>query len=195
MHAPPLRKGPGAVPAPPVRGARRGPGRCCHRAVTDLHRTIDAVWKLESGKIIAGLTRLVRDVGLAEELAQDALVAALEQWPVQGMPDNPGAWLMTTARRRAVDHIRRAQRQERTAEHLAHELRRSPEEADDAPDHERDHERDDTLRLMLLACHPVLPAPARVALTLKLLGGLSAAEIARAFLVPEQAIVRSAVPG
>lgn len=153
--------------------------------MTDPHRAIDAVWKLESAKIIAGLTRLVRDVGLAEELAQDALVAAMEQWPAQGVPDNPGAWLMTIAKRRAVDHIRRAQRQERANEHLAHELRRLPEDAD-----EQQTERDDTLRLMFLSCHPVLPAPARAALTLKLLGGLSAAEIARAYLVAEPAIVR-----
>jgi len=182
------------------------PHRAIDRTIDQMiDRTIDAAWKLESAKIIAGLTRLVRDVGLAEELAQEALVAALEQWPHQGIPDNPGAWLMTIARRRAVDHIRRARRQERTAEHLAHELRRLPEEAgdgdhggdhDDGDDGERDrdhdgaHERDDTLRLMFLTCHPVLPPPARVALTLKLLGGLSAAEIARAFLVPEPAIVR-----
>ncbi|RVX40919.1 RNA polymerase sigma factor (sigma-70 family) [Nonomuraea polychroma] len=153
--------------------------------MTDPYRTIDAVWKLESAKIIAGLTRLVRDVGLAEELAQDALVAAMERWPAQGVPANPGAWLMTIAKRRAVDHIRRAQRQERANEHLAHELRRLPEDAD-----EQQTERDDTLRLMFLSCHPVLPAPARAALTLKLLGGLSAAEIARAYLVAEPAIVR-----
>ncbi|GAA5039039.1 RNA polymerase sigma factor (sigma-70 family) [Thermocatellispora tengchongensis] len=166
--------------------------------MTDLHGAIDAVWKLESAKIIAGLTRLVRDVGLAEELAQDALVAAMEQWPASGVPDNPGAWLMTIARRRAVDHIRRAQRQERAHEQIAHDLRRDGhagpqdehgeyEEQDEQDEHD---EQDDTLRLMFLSCHPVLPAQARVALTLKLLGGLSAAEIARAFLVTEQTIAR-----
>jgi RNA polymerase sigma factor (sigma-70 family) len=147
--------------------------------VTDANRTIDAVWKLESAKIIAGLTRLVRDVGLAEQLAQDALVAALEQWPASGVPDNPGAWLMTIAKRRAVDHIRRAQRLERKHEQLAHEL-----------DQQQEPERDDVLRLMFITCHPVLPAPARVALTLRLLGGLTAEEIARAFLVTEQVIAQ-----
>ncbi|MFE0647107.1 sigma-70 family RNA polymerase sigma factor [Streptomyces sp. NPDC059534] len=138
----------------------------------NVHRTIDAVWKLESARIIAGLTRLVRDVGLAEELAQDALVAALEQWPVSGVPDNPGAWLTTTARRRAVDHIRRSQRLTRKQEELAHELDRQPEP-----------EQDDVLRLMLVSCHPVLSTDARAALTLRLLGGLTTEEIARAFLV------------
>jgi RNA polymerase sigma factor (sigma-70 family) len=147
--------------------------------VTDANRTIDAVWKLESAKIIAGLTRLVRDVGLAEQLAQDALVAALEQWPASGVPDNPGAWLMTIAKRRAVDHIRRAQRLERKHEQLAHEL-----------DQQQEPERDDVLRLMFITCHPVLPTPARVALTLRLLGGLTAEEIARAFLVTEQVIAQ-----
>ena len=145
--------------------------------MTEANRTIDAVWKLESAKIVAGLTRLVRDVGLAEELAQDALVTALEQWPTSGIPDNPGAWLMTIAKRRAVDHIRRAERLERKQEQLAHE-----------PD--QPHEGDDVLRLMFISCHPVLPTPARVALTLRLLGGLTAAEIARAFLVTEQVIAQ-----
>ncbi|CRK55525.1 RNA polymerase sigma-70 factor, ECF subfamily [Alloactinosynnema sp. L-07] len=141
--------------------------------------TIDAVWKLESAKIIAGLTRIVRDVGLAEELAQDALVAALEQWPTSGVPDNPGAWLMAIAKRRAVDHIRRAQRLERRQEQLAHEA-----------DQPREPERDDVLRLMFITCHPVLPTSARVALTLRLVGGLTAAEIARAFLVSDQVIAQ-----
>ncbi len=145
--------------------------------MTGTERTIDAVWKLESAKIIAGLTRLVRDVGLAEELAQDALVAALEQWPSAGVPDNPGAWLMTVAKRRAVDHIRRAERLERKQEELAA-----------AP--EPEHGRDDVLRLMFISCHPMLPTPARVALTLRLLGGLTSAEIARAFLVTEPVIAQ-----
>ncbi|MCX4805272.1 sigma-70 family RNA polymerase sigma factor [Streptomyces sp. NBC_01214] len=145
----------------------------------DTHRTIDAVWKLESAKIIAGLTRMVHDVGLAEELAQDALVAALEQWPVAGIPDNPGAWLTTTAKRRAVDHIRRDRRLTHKQEQLAHELER-----------QREPEQDDVLRLMLISCHPVLPTGARAALTLRLLGGLTTAEIARAFLVTGAAIDR-----
>ncbi|WP_062433189.1 DUF6596 domain-containing protein [Herbidospora daliensis] len=142
---------------------------------------IDAVWKLESAKIVAALTRLVGDVGLAEEFSQDALVAAMEQWPAGGMPANPGAWLMSVARRRAIDHIRAERRHDRTHGQLAHDLRH-----DDTPE----HDRDDTLRLMFLSCHPVLPPPARVALTLKLLGGLSTAEIARAFLTGEQVIAR-----
>lgn len=145
----------------------------------DAHRTIDAVWKLESARIIAGLTRIVHDVGLAEELAQDALVAALEQWPTTGVPDNPGAWLTAIAKRRGVDHIRRSQRRERKQEQLAREL-----------DHESDPEPDDVLRLMFLSCHPVLPVPARVALTLRLLGGLTAEEIARAFLDNEPRIAQ-----
>nr|WP_095877321.1 sigma-70 family RNA polymerase sigma factor [Streptomyces sp. TLI_235] len=149
----------------------------------DVHRTIDAVWKLESAKIIAALTRLVHDVGLAEELAQDALVAALEQWPAEGVPDNPGAWLTSVAKRRAVDRIRRSERLERRHEQLAHELRRSGET-------ERADEQDDLLRLMFVSCHPVLPTEARVVLTLRLLGGLTAAEIARAFLVPEPVVAQ-----
>jgi RNA polymerase sigma factor (sigma-70 family) len=146
--------------------------------VTDAHRTIDAVWKLESARIIAGLTRLMHDVGLAEEFAQDALVAALEQWPSSGVPDNPGAWLMTIAKRRAVDHIRRARLHERKTEQLARE-----------PD-QPEPERDDVLRLMFISCHPLLPTEARVALTLRVVGGLTAQEIARAFLVTEPAIAR-----
>ncbi|WP_328485039.1 sigma-70 family RNA polymerase sigma factor [Streptomyces zaomyceticus] len=138
----------------------------------DVHRTVDAVWKLESARIVAGLTRMVRDVGIAEELAQDALVAALEQWPGSGVPDNPAAWLTTTARRRAVDHIRRSERLTRKQEQIARRL-----------EQEQDREQDDVLRLMLLSCHPVLPTEARAALTLRLLGGLTAEEIARAFLV------------
>lgn len=147
--------------------------------MTDAHRAIDAVWKLESARIIAGLTRMVHDVGLAEELAQDALVAALEQWPDSGIPDNPGAWLMAIAKRRAIDHLRRSQRLERRHEQLAHEL-----------DQAQDPERDDVLRLMFISCHPVLPTEARAALTLRLLGGLTAAEIARAFLVNEPKIAQ-----
>ncbi|MCG5216121.1 sigma-70 family RNA polymerase sigma factor [Streptosporangium sp. KLBMP 9127] len=155
--------------------------------VTDAHRTIDAVWKLESAKIIAGLTRLVHDVGLAEELAQDALVAALEQWPESGVPDNPGAWLMAIAKRRAIDHIRRSQRLERKHEELAHELEHPPDSAQGSA---QDSAQDDVLRLMFISCHPVLPTEERVALTLRLLGGLTAKEIARAFLVSEQRIAQ-----
>ncbi len=137
--------------------------------MADVHRTVDAVWKLESARIVAGLTRLVHDVGLAEELAQDALVAALEQWPESGVPANPGAWLMTTAKRRAIDHIRRAQRLDRKHEQLARELDTRQQ---DAPDQsaEPDAEQNDVLRLMFISCHPVLPTEARVALTLRLLG-------------------------
>jgi RNA polymerase sigma factor (sigma-70 family) len=145
--------------------------------VTAASRTVDAVWRLESARIIAGLTRLVHDVGLAEELAQDALVAALEQWPETGVPDNPGAWLMAVAKRRAVDQIRRSQLLERKQEQLARDLEQQP-----------DREPDDVLRLMFISCHPVLPTPARVALTLRLIGGLTAAEIARAFLTAEPRI-------
>ncbi|WP_061296851.1 RNA polymerase sigma factor [Herbidospora cretacea] len=144
---------------------------------------IEAVWRLESAKIIAGLMRVVRDVGLAEEFAQDALVAAMEQWPGEGVPDNPGAWLMAVARRRAVDHVRRERRHDRTHEQMAHDLRDGEEPA-------QEDTQDDTLRLMFLSCHPVLPPPARVALTLKLVGGLSTAEIARAFLTGEQVVAR-----
>jgi RNA polymerase sigma factor (sigma-70 family) len=145
----------------------------------DVGRTVQAVWKLESARIIAGLTRMVHDVGRAEEFAQDALVAALEQWPDSGVPANPGAWLMTTAKRRAIDDIRRTERLGHKHEQLAHELGREPEP--DEPDRDGP-DRDDVLRLMFLSCHPVLPAPERVALTLRLVGGLSAEEIARAFL-------------
>ncbi|MET9541037.1 sigma-70 family RNA polymerase sigma factor [Streptomyces sp. NPDC006553] len=143
--------------------------------VLDTRRTVAAVWKLESAKIVAALTRMVYDLGLAEELAQDALVAALEQWPSTGVPDNPGAWLTTIAKRRAVDHIRRSQRLTRKREQLAHELEQQPGESEPG--------QDDVLRLMLISCHPVLATEARVALTLRLLGGLTAEEIARAFLV------------
>lgn len=154
----------------------------------DISRTIDAVWKLESAKIIATLTRLVHDVGLAEELAQDALVAALEQWPGAGVPDNPGAWLTTTAKRRAVDHIRRSRLLTDKQEQLAHEL----QERQGSQEHQghQEPEQDDVLRLMFLSCHPVLPTEARAALTLRLLGGLTAEEIARAFLVTATAVTR-----
>jgi RNA polymerase sigma factor (sigma-70 family) len=147
----------------------------------DAHRTVDGVWRLESAGIIATLTRMVRDVGLAEELAQEALVAALEQWPREGVPDNPGAWLTTIAKRRALDHLRRAERLARSEARLAREL---SQERVPAPD------QDDILRLMFLSCHPVLPTQARTALTLRLVAGLSTAEIARAFLVGEPVIAQ-----
>jgi len=161
---------------------------------TDIHRTIDAVWRIESARIIAGLARIVRDVGLAEELAQDALVAALEQWPDSGIPDNPGAWLMTAAKHRAIDHFRRNKLLERKHEELGHELKVQQEAAvaefDAAID---DDIGDDLLRLVFTACHPVLSSEARVALTLRLLGGLTTEEIARAFLVPEPTVAQRIV--
>jgi len=160
----------------------------------DTHRTIDAVWRIESAKLIAGLTRIVRDVGLAEDLAQDALLAALEQWPKSGVPDNPGAWLMAIAKRRGVDVLRRGPMMDRKHAEIGHELeskQESPEpELAEALD---DHVGDDLLRLVFIACHPVLSTEARVALTLRLLGGLTTDEIARAFLVPESTIAQRIV--
>ena len=162
------------------------------------HRVIDAVWRIESAKIIAGLTRIVRDVGLAEELAQDALVAALERWPRSGVPDNPGAWLMATAKHRAMDHFRRNKLLERKHEELGRELESQQESAvanfDAAFDTVNDADfGDDLLRLVFISCHPVLATEARVALTLRLLGGLTTQEIARAFLVPEPTIAQRIV--
>ena len=160
---------------------------------SDIHRVIDAVWRIESARLIAGLARIVRDVGVAEDLAQDALVAALKQWPGDGIPDNPGAWLMGAAKHRAIDHFRRARLVERKHGELAYEAPGHVEtDLDSALD---DDVGDDMLRLMFTACHPVLSAEARVALTLRLIGGLTTEEIARAFLVPEptmaQRIVRA----
>ena len=161
---------------------------------SDTHRAIDAVWRIESAKLIAGLTRMVRDVGLAEDLAQDALVAALERWPETGVPDNPGAWLMATAKHRAIDTFRRSERIERKHEELGHELESRREtmvgELDEAID---DDIGDDLLRLVFMSCHPVLSREARTALTLRLLGGLTTDEIARAFLVPEPTIAQRIV--
>src|SRR5579864_7459696 len=161
---------------------------------TPTHRAIDAVWRIESARIIAGLTRIVRDVGLAEELAQDALVAALKQWPESGIPDNPGAWLMAAAKHRAIDVFRRQKRLERKHEELGRELHAKQEMA--VPDFDAaidDEVGDDLLRLVFTACHPVLSTEARVALTLRLLGGLTTEEIARAFLVPETTIAQRIV--
>jgi RNA polymerase sigma factor (sigma-70 family) len=166
---------------------------------SQVHRTIDAVWRIESARLIAGLVRMVRDVGLAEDLAQDALVAALEQWPESGVPDNPGAWLMAIAKRRAIDAFRREKRLERKHEELARELETGQGEQE--PDLEAaidaavdgDDVGDDLLRLMFIACHPVLSTEARVALTLRLLGGLTTPEIARAFLIPEPTVAQRIV--
>ncbi len=161
---------------------------------TDTHCAIDAVWRIESARIIAGLACLVRDVGLAEELAQDALLAALETWPASGIPDNPGAWLMATAKNRALDHFRRDKMLARKHEQLGHEAELQQQMADSAPEAALDDDvGDDLLRLMFTACHPVLATEARVALTLRLLGGLTTAEIARAFLVPEPTIAQRIV--
>lgn len=161
---------------------------------SDTHRAIDAVWRIESAKLIAGLTRIVRDVGLAEDLAQDALVAALERWPESGVPDNPGAWLMATAKHRAIDMFRRSERIERKHEELVPELRERQETAVSELDAALDDDiGDDVLRLIFMSCHPILSREARTALTLRLLGGLTTDEIARAFLVPEPTIAQRIV--
>ncbi|MBC7955531.1 MAG: RNA polymerase sigma factor [Cytophagales bacterium] len=161
-------------------------------------QTIDAVWRIEAAKIIASVARMVRDVGLAEELAQDALVAALEHWPNDGVPNNPGAWLMTTAKHRALDHLRRDKLLAAKHEQIGHELEAQealivPDFVDALDAARADDIGDDLLRLIFTACHPVLSTEARTALTLKLLGGLSTAEIARAFLVPEPTIAQRIV--
>jgi RNA polymerase sigma factor (sigma-70 family) len=163
-------------------------------AGSEVHRTIDAIWRIESPRLIAGLVRMVRDVGLAEDLAHDALLAALERWPASGIPDNPGAWLMATAKNRAVDQLRRRalhQRKESAiSEDLEIQFERARPDLDAAID---DHVGDDLLRLIFITCHPVLSTEARVALTLRLLGGLTTGEIARAFLVPESTIAQRIV--
>ncbi len=160
----------------------------------DTHRAIDAVWRIESARLIAGLARIVGDVGQAEDLAQDALVAALEQWPESGVPNNPGAWLMAVGKRRAVDQLRRSTLLERKHEQLGHELEARQEVA--VPDLDAaldDAIGDDLLRLVFVSCHPILSREGRVALTLRLLGGLTTAEIARAFLVPEPTVAQRIV--
>jgi RNA polymerase sigma factor (sigma-70 family) len=163
-------------------------------ATSDAHRAIDAVWRIESARLIAGLTRIVRDVGLAEDLAQDALIIALEKWPETGVPDNPGAWLMAIAKRRAIDLLRRDKLLERKHSEIGYEadaLQSSAvDELDEALD---DNVGDDLLRLVFISCHPVLSTEAQVALTLRLLGGLTTDEIARAFLVPEPTIAQRIV--
>src|SRR5262245_59179097 len=160
-------------------------------SVSATHRTINAVWRIESAKIIAGIARIVRDVGLAEDLAQDALVAALEQWPQSGIPENPAAWLMAAAKHRAIDRLRHREMQTRKHEELARELEAQEElMATDFVAALDDCFGDDLLRLVFAACHPVLSTEARIALTLRLLGGLTTDEIARAFLVPEPTIAQ-----
>ncbi len=160
---------------------------------TDTHHAIDAVWRIESPRLIAGLTRIVRDVGVAEDLAQDALLAALEQWPESGVPDNPGAWLMATAKHRAIDHFRRNALLERKHEELGREIEKKETAVPDFEAALDDDLGDDLLRLVFVACHPVLSTEARVALTLRLIGGLTTGEIARAFLVPEATIAQRIV--
>jgi RNA polymerase sigma factor (sigma-70 family) len=163
-------------------------------SVVATHRAINAVWRIESAKIIAGLARIVRDVGLAEDLAQDALVAALEQWPEQGVPENPAAWLMAAAKHRAIDRLRRSKLQERKHEEIIRELNsRGDSTTPDLVAALDDDISDDLLRLIFTACHPALSAEARAALTLRLLGGLTTGEIARAFLVPESTIAQRIV--
>jgi RNA polymerase sigma factor (sigma-70 family) len=163
-------------------------------AATDVQRTVEAVWRIESAKLIASLARLTRDIGLAEELAQDALVTALEQWPRTGIPDNPGAWLMTAARNRGLDQLRRRRMMSAKHEALASELEMQEQLNGGKLEASADDEiGDDLLRLIFTACHPLLPTDARTALTLKLLAGLSTAEIARAFLVPEPTIAQRIV--
>jgi RNA polymerase sigma-70 factor (ECF subfamily) len=158
---------------------------------SDAHRAIEAVWRIESARLIAGLARIVRDVGLAEDLAQDALVAALERWPGSGIPERPGAWLMATAKHRAIDQFRRTALLAGKHEELGRELETAAEpDLDAALD---DEVGDDLLRLVFVACHPVLSREARIALTLRLLGGLTTAEIARAFLVPEATVAQRIV--
>jgi len=162
--------------------------------VTDTHRAIEVVWRIESAKLVAGLIRIVRDIGLAEELAQDALVAALEQWPESGVPDNPGAWLMATAKHRAIDHFRRNALLERKHPEIVRELESKQEMAvADLHTAIDDEVGDDLLRLIFISCHPVLSTEGRLALTLRLLGGLTTEEIARAFLAPEPTIAQRIV--
>jgi RNA polymerase sigma-70 factor (ECF subfamily) len=160
---------------------------------TDTHRAIDAVWRIESARLIAGLTRIVRDVGLAEELAQDALVIALERWPETGIPENPGAWLMATAKHRAIDHFRRRKRRDQKYQEIGQELEARQNVTPDLAAALDDDIGDDLLRLMFTACHPVLSTEARIALTLRLLGGLTTEEIARAFLVAEPTVAQRIV--
>src|SRR4030081_3110276 len=159
---------------------------------TDTHRAIEAVWRIESARVIGGLTVVVRDVGLAEELAQDALVAALEQWPAAGTPNNPGAWLMATAKHRAIDNLRRKTRLEQKHQELGRQIETQAELEMPILDADEDI-GDDLLRLVFIACHPVLSTEAGVALTLRLLGGLTTDEMARALLVSEATVAQRIV--
>src|ERR1043165_264217 len=157
--------------------------------MSNVHRTIEAVWKIESTRLIAAIARVTRDIGVAEELAHDALVAALERWPEEGIPENPAAWLMTAAKRRAIDSLRRGQMLVQKHEEIARELQVQQQRLGEAMDEALDQViDDDVLRLIFTACHPVLAMEGRVALTLRLIGGLTTAEIARAFLVPEKTL-------
>ena len=157
--------------------------------MSDVPKTVEAVWKNESTRLIAAIARVTRDIGLAEELAQDALVAALERWPEEGIPDNPAAWLMTAAKRRAIDSLRRGLMLVQKHEEIARELEVRQQRLGDAMDQALDQViDDDVLRLIFTACHPILAVERRIALTLRLVGGLTTAEIARAFLVPEKTI-------
>ncbi len=160
---------------------------------SDIHDVIDAVWRIESARLIASLTRIVRDVGLAEDLAQGALVVALEQWPKSGIPDNPAAWLMTTAKHHAIDRIRRNVRLERKVEEMGRDLEIQQALSDDLESIADEDVGDNLLRLMFISCHPVLSTDARVALTLRLVGGLTTDEIARAFLIPEPTVAQRIV--
>ena len=162
-------------------------------SATETHRAIEAVWRIESARVIAGLTRIVRDVGVAEELAQDALVAALEKWPESGIPENPGAWLMGTAKHRAIDYLRRGTLIDRKHEDLGREMAEREMQVPDLAAAMDEHIGDDMLRLVFIACHPVLSTEARVALTLRLLGGLTTDEIARAYLSSESTIAQRIV--
>src|SRR5215468_3754454 len=155
--------------------------------MSDVYRTIEAVWKIESTRLIAAIARVTRDIGIAEELAQDALVAALERWPEEGIPENPAPWLMTAAKRRAIDSLRRGQMLVQKHEEIARDLQVQQQRLGEAMDQALDQLiDDDILRLIFTACHPILPVEARIALTLRLIGGLTTAEIARAFFVPEK---------
>src|ERR1700678_2913065 len=157
--------------------------------MTDIHRTIEAVWKIESTRLIAGIARVTRDIGIAEELAQEAFITALELWPEQGIPENPAAWLMTAAKRRAIDTLRRGRMLELKHGEIARELEFQQQRLGEAMDQALDQViDDDVLRLIFTACHPVLAVEGRIALTLRLVGGLTTAEIARAYLVPEKTL-------
>jgi RNA polymerase sigma-70 factor (ECF subfamily) len=162
-------------------------------STADAHRAIEAVWRIESPRLVAGLTRIVRDISLAEELAQDALVVALKQWPDAGVPNNAGAWLMTTAKRRAIDYFRRNKMVARKLDEFGHDLVEKEQTTPDLDTALDDDIGDDLLRLVFTSCHPVLSTEARVALTLRLIGGLTTEEIARAYIVPEPTVAQRIV--